>query len=168
MTEKQAQFINLRDSRDRSNNLIEQKDTLKNKSSEMHPDDWNLKMKSVEIEILKMRGNILKIEKDLGIDKNDPDAQKLEEEAISEIKEIEKEFEKILAKESNEERESFEEVNKIIIEINNITNKIINAGYTLEKFEDLKRSDDPREVAFYDKIGSEFENSKINERIYKR
>lgn len=166
MNEKQKQFVDLKDTRLTKERLLEDQEILKKQSSEMSPDDWNLKMKSIEVEIMKARGDIYKMESDLGLDNDDPETKKLEEEALKEIERLEAEMEMVISSDRTN-LDYIDEAHNIAIDINTVCKKINDAGYTVEMIEDLSRSENPKENDFYNIIVEEFDSLKISERIDK-
>ncbi|MFA6514795.1 MAG: hypothetical protein WCT42_00830 [Candidatus Paceibacterota bacterium] len=157
MNEKQEQFKQLRDSRLDNERLLEDKKSLELKKGEMNKEDWELKARSIEIEILKTRGDIYKLEETLGLDKNDPEVKKIEEEAFTEINELEKDFEKVIVSESTEDKEFFEEIDELASCINKITDKVYQRGYSVETLENLRNSENINEKEFYNEIELDFE-----------
>ena len=165
MNEKQENFVQLRDSRLKNERLLEDKKLFEKKGSEMHPDDINLKLRSIEIEILKTRGDIYKLEETLGLNKNDPEVKKIEEEAFKEIDELEKELEGRIPSQTQEERDFFKEIDKIINELNSISGKISQKGYSIQQFENLSNSEKIEETDFYKEITDTLEESNLNQRL---
>lgn len=156
MNEQIQHFKTVKDSQDRVKYLSVEKEEMQKKVSEMNPEEWKMRVYSLEVDILNARGNIYEAEEKLGLDRNDPEVIKIQEEAFKEIDELDKEMIKTarIAGKTPEDKEIEESINFI----NNISDILHNAGYTLDEFEKLKYSENEEGVKIYNEMTKALED----------
>lgn len=164
MNEKLQQFQDLKDAREKKQYFETEKVNHEGMQPEMHLEDWKMKMKSLEISILQARADIYRLEETLELDPNDPDVKKIEQDALAEIAALEQETEGVIAGDFDG---AHAEIDNVLTHINDLTNRLGDAGYTLDDLRTLKDSENEDEKRFHDEIVAGINSSELEERIRK-
>ena len=147
MNENLHKFQSIKEAQIQKERLLTAKEELIKTSPEFNPEEWKMRMLAIEIEIMSAYKDLREAEISLGLDRNDPEVKKLEQDAFAELEQIEKEAVKtgIIGGESPDEKRVRVDLENGIEKINGIIDKIYGLGHSIKSFEALEHSENPEE-----------------------
>ena len=130
-----------------------------NSQFNMNPEDFNMRMNSIDIEILQAQGKIYKLENELKIDRNNTKSTE------QRIKLASKQEQGKIPSESKEDKDFRDKLSSILDDLNSFNEFIKSSGHTAAEIGEFEYSGDPVKEKIFKDLEEKSENLNFSERF---